>query len=308
MNLSVVIPTRNRQAILAGCLEYLTRQSMGSMAFEVIVVADRCTDQTTDVAQQFFGSGKLRGQVIPSHGAGAGAARNLGFRQAAGDLILFLDDDVYAAPDLLERHIQFHKENPGDPLALLGFVTWHPDVQPTPFMEWMEQGPLFAFHSLSDGQEAHWKFFYTCNVSLKRQLLLKTGGFDEDFKQSGLEDSEFGFRLHSAGMRLFYRRSAWGYHFQFLTLQLAARRNYHTRVNRVLFNSKPVSAALEAEQREPRWIAYADMAGMALLLPLEIAFFLPLVNSRVRLPHFIYRHLVRTWTWGLMLKTALTGN
>ena len=307
MTFSVIIPTHERRDILLGCLEHLARQTVNAALFEVIVVADRCTDGTAHAATHFFSSGKLSGTVVRSEGPGAAAARNRGLREARGRIILFLDDDIYAAPDLLERHADFHRQNPCEEFALLGFVTWHPDVRPTPFMQWMEQGgPQFAFYRLTDGQEAPWPFFYTCNVSLKRQLLAKTSGFDEDFKQYGFEDPELGFRLHQVGMQLFYWRSAWAHHFQRFTLQSAARRNYNALVSRAVFNSKPAAAALQAEGS--RWKTWTDAASMALLLPVELPFFLPLANSRIRLPRFVYRHLFRCYTAGLLLKNVLIGN
>lgn len=83
---SVVIPAHNEEAYLERTLAALKRQRYPR--YEVIVVANGCTDRTADVAQA-----RCHRLVVLSQ-KGLGVSRNLGARMASGDLLIFLDADT----------------------------------------------------------------------------------------------------------------------------------------------------------------------------------------------------------------------
>jgi hypothetical protein len=63
------------------------------------------------------------------------------------------------------------------------------------------------FYQVSFGMNYYlypWFYLYSCNISISRKWLEKTGGFSEDYKGWGLEDVDFGLRYHHAGIRLIY--------------------------------------------------------------------------------------------------------
>lgn len=97
--ISVIIPTRNRGAVLERCLECLARQDGKSFGLEVIVVDDCSSDETADRVARLVPSLHLPvrffRQPKPS---GANAARNRGVREARGEIVVFLDDDAFV-PD-----------------------------------------------------------------------------------------------------------------------------------------------------------------------------------------------------------------
>ena len=102
---------------------------------------------------------------------GQAAARNIGIREARGELILFADDDIIPTPHLLAEHLRWHDKYPEPGAMVLGFVTWSPELRPTPFMKWMElDGPLFAYGRFSGKKELDFRAFYTCNLSLKTEF------------------------------------------------------------------------------------------------------------------------------------------
>jgi glycosyltransferase involved in cell wall biosynthesis len=88
--ISVVIPAHNEERYLPKTLEALQRQNYGW--FEVIVVANGCTDRTREVAR-----GRCNRLIVLSE-RGLGVARNLGARMARGDILLFLDADTILEP------------------------------------------------------------------------------------------------------------------------------------------------------------------------------------------------------------------
>src|SRR5262245_5381206 len=88
--ISVIIPAHNEERYLGKTLEALNRQNYGW--FEVIVVANGCTDRTAEVAR-----GNCQRLIVLSQ-KGLGMARNLGARMARGDLLVFLDADTALEP------------------------------------------------------------------------------------------------------------------------------------------------------------------------------------------------------------------
>ena len=93
MTASVVVPTRDRAAGLARCLDALAKQQVESL--EVVVVDDGSRDRAAlDEALERLPTARCLHTV----GAGPAAARNLGARAATGDVVCFTDDDCEPAP------------------------------------------------------------------------------------------------------------------------------------------------------------------------------------------------------------------
>lgn len=219
IRLSVVIPTYNKPEILKMALESLVSQTFPEKWFEVIVVDDGSSAKVQHQIKSFLSKLNLNISFLVQVHKGPAAARNKGVKKVKGKIVLIINDDTIAAPDLLKRHYEFHRKNSKENFGLLGYVTWHPDLEITPFMYWLEHGgPYFSFHQIR-GKEAGWQRFWTCNISLKKNFLLKNGLFDEKFPFAAWEDFELGYRLGQAGLRLFYDRKTCGYHYHPTTLE-----------------------------------------------------------------------------------------
>ncbi len=211
--LSVVIPSYNRAPVLARCLDALAAQDPA--ADEVIVVDDGSTDETPAVLAD-----RPWVRAIRQANGGRASSKNTGVEHARGDVVMFLDDDVLATDGLIGRHAEFHGLRPEPTEALLGHVTWAPEIEVTRHMYWLEHGgPLFHYDEIADPGNVSWKMLYTANVSLKREFL-------EPF-DTGLaifEDSELAYRLHRRGLRLRYDREALGWHLREETPERTERR------------------------------------------------------------------------------------
>jgi glycosyltransferase involved in cell wall biosynthesis len=97
--LSVVIPTFNRRSVLERSLSALLDQDLPADDFEIIVVDDGSTDDTRELLRGW--KAHCAFSALQSPHRGASSARNLGVQAASGDLILFMDDDLIGAQDLL---------------------------------------------------------------------------------------------------------------------------------------------------------------------------------------------------------------
>ncbi len=73
-------------------------------------------------------------------------------------------------------------------------------------MRWLEHGIQFDYPSIQDA-EATWAYFYTSNVSVKRKLVARVDGFDEELPIY-YEDLDLARRMQRLGFRLLYNRKA----------------------------------------------------------------------------------------------------
>jgi glycosyltransferase involved in cell wall biosynthesis len=197
---AIVIPTRDRWSILEQTLQSLMLQASGA---EIIVVVDG-TDQAVPPLQA------AKVVVVPK--GGPGGARNAGVAETSRPLVLFLGDDMIPAPDLLERHLCRHRTEPDENVAVLGQAVWHSSVAHNPLHKWLDRASLqFDFAAIPEGDDAGWGRFYSCNVSMKRSMFCKAGGFDPDFTYY-YEDLDAAWRLQKAGLVLRYEPSALTFH------------------------------------------------------------------------------------------------
>ena len=145
-------------------------------------------------------------------GRGVAAARNHGARQARGELLIFLDDDIIVEPSHIRDHLAT-RDSYGD-CIVNGHWEFSPELmerlRETPFgrfriwvEDWVKKGigktPL-------DGACVEPEAVTACNLGIRRELFWDIGGFDEEFPFAGCEDQEFSYRAAQAGCRFVYNR------------------------------------------------------------------------------------------------------
>ena len=204
---SVVIPTFERMDVLPEVVAALERQQ-AAPPFEVIVVDDGSRDATAAFLGAY--SGPLALRVLRQDNRGPAAARNAGVAAAGGALVAFLGDDTVPAPDWLAVHVAAHAAR-GDrqPLAVIGYTGWHPRMRLTPFLRYInEHGLQFGYALIDDPERVPFNFFYTSNVSLSRELLLREP-FDLGFPYAAWEDIELSYRMRErCGLGIVYEPRA----------------------------------------------------------------------------------------------------
>jgi glycosyltransferase involved in cell wall biosynthesis len=219
MTLSIVIPTRDRSQLLMRGARELAEQCRGLDA-EILIVDDGSTDDTARTVERWVSESSVPAQLIRQAAQGPATARNRGIEAAAGQIVLFLGDDVVPAHGLVETHLRHHETFPESEVALLGKVTWSPELPITPLMHWLEHGgPQFCYYKIVDPMAVPPTFFWTANVSVKRAFVREAGGFSERFPGAAFEDVELGVRLARRGLRLHFEPQALGYHYHPVTLR-----------------------------------------------------------------------------------------
>jgi len=210
-DLSVVIPTYGKADTLPLVLRHLEAQTLPLDRFEVVVIDDGSPDDTAARLRDLAAATRLHLRYMVQENRGVSATRNRGAREARGSIVLLIQDDILAAPDMLERHLAIHRRHPEVTAAAVGRVTWPPDWQVDHFMHWLDNGgPQFRYHQVHGRTTVTFKHFYTCNVSLKRQALLDHP-FDEAIVY-GFEDLELAWRLQQRGFVFHFDEQALGWH------------------------------------------------------------------------------------------------
>jgi glycosyltransferase involved in cell wall biosynthesis len=233
--ISVVIPTYQRRAAVERALTSLGAQTMPATAYEVIVAIDGSDDGTREMVAAF--SAPYRLQALWQPNRGRAAACNAGIRAAGGDLVVLLDDDMEAAPELLAAHERAHGGAPAR--AVIGAAPVLPDDPTQPLAEFIRAGFARRLARLSRPDcTIRFNDVYTGNFSIRRATLLDVGAFDEDFRDYGHEDYELAVRLLDAGVELRYSADAVAYHHYDKTLAAVARDSIGRGRNDVLFGGK----------------------------------------------------------------------
>jgi glycosyltransferase involved in cell wall biosynthesis len=287
--ITVVIPTYNREQVLGRAIQGYLSQSSAHLINELIVVDDGSTDRTETVVREASTRSKFPIRYLRQVNRGPAAARNRGLREARSALVLFTDSDIVPAPDLVERHVVSHRRNPELSTALLGYVTWHPEVNASPFMRWYGERMMFHFHKLRHRREVSFHHFYTCNLSVKAEFLRTKGVFDEDFRVAAFEDIELGYRLSKQGLRLLYDPKAIAYHYQFFSFEDACRRELNNSpASEVFFGKACGEEFLREVNRRHSSPTYVAGRRVALLFRDILSPLRCLLNSHFPLPGFVY--------------------
>jgi glycosyltransferase involved in cell wall biosynthesis len=205
LRFSVVIPTFERRAVVLESVRALAAQELKS--FEAIVVVDGSTDGSAQALRELDVSFPLT--VVEQPNSGQASARNRGVVEARGELLLFLDDDMEAHPRLLLEHDRSHRRGAD---VVMGDIPLHPD-SPSNFLSaavgaWAGE----RSQALAKGEKAlALDDLLTGQMSMRRELFLSVGCFDNDFTRGGtfgMEDLDLGLRLATRGCRIEYNPDA----------------------------------------------------------------------------------------------------
>ena len=233
--ISVVIPTYQRRAAIARALRALACQTLPAVRYEVIVSIDGSDDGTREMVAEFPAPYSLRAVWRPNHGR-AGAC-NAGIRAASGDLIVLLDDDMEASPELLAAHQCAHGDAPAR--GVIGAAPVVPEEPARPLAQFIRAGFERRMAKLArPDYSIQFNDVYTGNFSIRRATLLDVGAFDDEFRYYGHEDYELAVRLLRAGVELVYSPDAVARHHYNKDFAAVAHDSIGRGRNDVLFAAK----------------------------------------------------------------------
>ncbi len=253
IRVSVVVPTFKRPMLLGRCLEALFAQDFASVNYEVIIVDDAASDQTREQVEQYAKRAEMGRHTIryfavtESHGPAA--ARNVGLYAAYGEIIAFTDDDCIPSPGWLKAGV---KALANDAVAVAGRIIVPLPTAPTDY----EYNAFYLAHSE----------FVTANCFIRRDALIRIGGFDERFTAAWREDSDLIFTLQELGARCIaaqeavvihpVRTAKWG---------ISIYQQRKSTFNALLYKKHPVLYRQKI-QATPPWHYYAIVCALTVIL------------------------------------------
>lgn len=198
MTVSVIIPTYNRAKYVTKAIDSILAQTYKD--YEIIVVDDGSTDHTPEVLKKY--GDKIR--VIRQENSGPSAARNYGIKMAKGSLVTFLDSDDLWLPTKIERQVAFLKcVDESVPCCLCNAIIRDNDCDEVLSFDLASIAPNYNEGLWTNVTQilATRCIFFTQAVAIRREALLKVGGFDGNLWI--LEDHDLALRLSLEG--------PWGY-------------------------------------------------------------------------------------------------
>lgn len=235
MQVSVIILTYNRCSDLKRCLDSVMRQTFKD--FEIIVIDNASTDGTPFLLKNY------PVKVIRSPVKNKSYLRNLGWLNTSGDVVAYIDDDAEAVAVWLEKIVEtFEKFKDagavGGPAistrkqvmmnlfeaaqrsTFLGFTA---RIYETLVLEnkLFDIGVLCESGAYSIGGSLQYSMRLehpisvditsTCNLSIRKEVINKIGGFDEIFHFNH-EDGDLCVRIKKAGCRIIFNPKAKVFH------------------------------------------------------------------------------------------------
>jgi GT2 family glycosyltransferase len=217
---SVIVPTYNRPGVLEQCLRALLSQDAETPPFEIIVVDDASTDDTGARVVALAADNRVH-YMRHQANRGLSATRNTGIRRARGEVVVFLDDDIVVEPDYLRAHLARHAA--ADRLAVVGNLVY-PDAlvarsNCARYLQTRGIGYRWASgRELLDFDDLHPRFLGGGIHSIRREVLVGIGLFDEAVRFYGYEDHLYAHRLHQAGIRIVLAPEARATHLDAVTV------------------------------------------------------------------------------------------
>jgi len=197
----VIISTYNRKDALARCLDSLFNQTYPKERFEIVVVDDGSDDGTSALAGTLLS--KIR--YFRQEHKGISAARNLGLKNAGKGIAAFIDDDCIPATDWIEQMARYHDIYPGAKVIQGSIGNFFSDNLWAVSMQSSIDAGLMRREK---GDFIDW--ILTGNISFKKEVLERAGGFDEELKHC--EDYDLAYKLKCKGEKIYYAPKIFVYH------------------------------------------------------------------------------------------------
>jgi GT2 family glycosyltransferase len=259
MTVSIIVPAHNNARELRQCLGALVAQA--SAETEIIVVDDASQDDCAAVAGT-FGARVFR---LPAQ-RGPAAARNVGAREAQGEILLFVDADVVASPGAVARVRRAFEDRP-DVSAVFGSYDDQPRAEGL-----VSQYRNLLHHFVHQNASTEASTFWAGCGAVRRTAFLEVGGFDETrFPRPSIEDIELGYRLRAAGHRILLDKSLLATHLKHWTLRNTVQTDIRCRAvpwSRLMLERRTIPNDLNLASRQRLSVALVGIATVGLLVAL----------------------------------------
>ncbi|MDD3296484.1 MAG: glycosyltransferase [Candidatus Omnitrophica bacterium] len=211
MKVSIVIPTYERHDSLKNLLQDILRQRYDD--FEVIIVNQGLSFPKE--LGEILTANKSKIRLFNDDMQNSAHARNKGIRKAEGEIVISCDDDIRIEQDFIQNHVKEYKNKYIG--AVSGRVLCANDIPTSKIKKVGEirkyDGKVTANFNADFKTEI--EHAYGCNVSFRKELLLRVGGYDERLiGTSSFDDADVSFKIRKLGYRIVFEPLAEAVHLQ----------------------------------------------------------------------------------------------
>ena len=210
MDLSVVIATYNRCSNLEDCIRSLLR--MNEKPSEIVVVDSSSTDGTGKLAKIY----PIR--YVSIRERNRQRARNVGLSQSKGDIVAFVDDDVVVdenwSTSILISYAHSYIGGAGGRVIPYGSTaSYFTRAKKSEIGKIYADGLILGNFDAQLPASIEVDHLPGCNMSFRKDLLMKVGGFDENFMGNSFrDDTDASLRIRRIGYKLVYQPKALIWH------------------------------------------------------------------------------------------------
>ncbi len=182
--ISIVICTYNRCRYLPQALGSIAKQAVPGQVFELIVVDNASTDDTAAIVQDFIAKNPLlHARYVYEGNKGLSCARNRGWREAASDIVAYVDDDVILFENYVAELHQFFSSQPEAQGAGGRVIPKYEDKEPVWMSKYLKGfvGEVFYGDEIKKF-DATMKYPAGANMIYRKSLLERAGGFNDELK------------------------------------------------------------------------------------------------------------------------------
>lgn len=214
-NISLVICTYNRDTYLPEALESIRNQVADRQLFELVIVDNKSTDNTAAISKAFIENNPdLHVSYYFEKNKGLSFARNRGIQEARSPVISYVDDDAILSKDFIQTLIIFFEEYK-NAIGAGGKVI--PKYETGEAPKWMNPylNGFVGNHDFGDRIQkytAKMKYPPGCNMTYKKEILLKAGGFNNDLKFRS-DDKYIFHKVRELSQEIYFVPDAWLYHY-----------------------------------------------------------------------------------------------
>ena len=293
MFVSIIIPTFNGGARIAGCLDALLKQTSGRDA-EILVVDDGSTDNTEEVVTAYPGI-----RLVSQSNGGPAAARNRGVLEARGTIVLFTDDDCVPTSGWLAAMTDPFKDP--DVVGVKGVYRTHQRRLVARFVqvEYEDKYRLMSHRPEID-------FVDTYSAAFRRDRFLEVNGFDTSFPVACAEDVDLSYRMSARGWTMKFVPTAVVYHTHPDTLWSYLKKKYKFAFWRILAIRNNPNKAIR-DSHTPQVMKLQLLFAPALLLAIAADLLIHPKISATLLAWFGFVVSTLPFAWRAIAKDPVVG-
>ncbi|HPJ17017.1 MAG TPA: glycosyltransferase [Candidatus Woesebacteria bacterium] len=195
MKYSIVVPAYNSEKTIKKCLDALVNQNFNEK-YEIVVVDDGSKDKTKNIVCEYSDV-----KYVYQSNAGPAAARNTGWRNCIGDIVVFTDSDCVPEKNWLKEMVKpFINKN----IAAVGGCYDGVVNSKSRLANIIGEEIKYRYSKMNSEIDAHGSY----SLAIRKNILESTNGYDEKYPVATAEDFDLCYRIVAKGNVIILNKNA----------------------------------------------------------------------------------------------------